>query len=87
MMLMYACFKIGAILSPLDLRLKDDEVVRDLNKIEPKAFSSWARRRCETFGRQGEPSRKGAPPLNTWCSSRLIPNLVTSWRGPSASQR
>ncbi|RPJ21234.1 MAG: long-chain fatty acid--CoA ligase, partial [Desulfobacteraceae bacterium] len=32
MMLMYACFKIGAILSPLDLRLKNEEVVRDLNK-------------------------------------------------------
>lgn len=38
MMLMYACFKIGAILAPLDLRLKEDEVVRDLAKIEPKAF-------------------------------------------------
>ncbi|MBN2179165.1 MAG: acyl--CoA ligase [Deltaproteobacteria bacterium] len=36
--LMYACFKIGAIIAPLDVRLKDDEVVRDLHKIEPKAF-------------------------------------------------
>jgi acyl-CoA synthetase (AMP-forming)/AMP-acid ligase II len=38
MMLMYACFKIGAIFAPLDLRLKPEEVVRDLAKIEPKAF-------------------------------------------------
>ncbi len=38
MMLMYACFKIGAILAPLDVRLQEDEVVRDLDKIEPKAF-------------------------------------------------
>jgi fatty-acyl-CoA synthase len=38
MMLMYACFKIGAILAPLDVRLQEDEVVRDLGKIEPKAF-------------------------------------------------
>ncbi len=36
--LMYACFKIGAIIAPLDVRLKEDEVVRDLGKIEPKAF-------------------------------------------------
>ena len=36
--LMYACFKIGAIISPLDVRLQNDEVVRDLGKIEPKAF-------------------------------------------------
>ncbi|MCP3951283.1 MAG: acyl--CoA ligase [Desulfobacterales bacterium] len=38
MILMYACFKIGAIIAPLDLRLQDNEVVRDVNKIEPVAF-------------------------------------------------
>lgn len=36
--LMYACFKIGAIIAPLDARLKEEEVVRDLAKIRPKAF-------------------------------------------------
>jgi fatty-acyl-CoA synthase len=36
--LWYACFKIGAIIAPLDARLQNDEVVRDLDKIEPKAF-------------------------------------------------
>ena len=38
MILMYACFKIGAIIAPLDVRLLEDEVVRDVNKIEPVAF-------------------------------------------------
>lgn len=38
MALMYACFKIGAIMAPLDVRLQDEEVVRDINKIAPKAF-------------------------------------------------
>jgi acyl-CoA synthetase (AMP-forming)/AMP-acid ligase II len=38
MALMYACFKIGALLAPLDVRLQDAEVVRDVNKIAPKAF-------------------------------------------------
>jgi fatty-acyl-CoA synthase len=38
MALMYACFKIGAIMAPLDVRLQDAEVVRDVNKITPKAF-------------------------------------------------
>jgi len=38
MILMYACFKIGAIIAPLDLRLQDDEIVRDVGKIEPVAF-------------------------------------------------
>lgn len=37
-MLMYACFKIGAIVAPLDVRLKDEEVVRDIEKIKAKAF-------------------------------------------------
>ncbi len=36
--LAYACFKIGAIYAPLDLRLKKDEVKRDLDKIKPKLF-------------------------------------------------
>jgi fatty-acyl-CoA synthase len=36
--LMYACFKIGAICAPLDVRLKEHEVVRDLDKIKPCAF-------------------------------------------------
>ena len=36
--LMYACFKIGAIIAPMDLRLKKEEIVRDINKIAPKAF-------------------------------------------------
>ncbi|MEN8122579.1 MAG: AMP-binding protein, partial [Bacteroidota bacterium] len=38
MALMYACLKIGAIFAPLDLRLKKEEVRRDLDKIKPKMF-------------------------------------------------
>lgn len=36
--LMYACFRIGAIFAPLDVRLSDTEVVRDINKIRAAAF-------------------------------------------------
>lgn len=36
--LIYACFKAGAIIAPLDIRLKENEVVRDLDKIKPVAF-------------------------------------------------
>lgn len=36
--IMYACLKIGAIFAPLDLRLKKEEVRRDLDKIKPKMF-------------------------------------------------
>ena len=34
----YACFKIGVIHAPLDLRLKAPEVVRSLSLVEPKGF-------------------------------------------------
>jgi len=34
----YACFKIGVIHAPLDMRLKADEVVRSLGLIEAKGF-------------------------------------------------
>jgi fatty-acyl-CoA synthase len=36
--LMYACFRIGALFATLDIRLKEQEVVEDLKKIDPKAF-------------------------------------------------
>jgi fatty-acyl-CoA synthase len=36
--LMYACYRIGAILAPLDPRLKSGEVDRCFKQIKPKAF-------------------------------------------------
>lgn len=36
--IMYACLKIGAIFAPLDLRLKKEEIRRDLDKIKPNIF-------------------------------------------------
>ena len=35
----YACFKIGAILAPIDLRLAPGEVVRALDILRPRAFA------------------------------------------------
>ena len=37
-MLTYACATVGAIMTPLDVRLMPNEVIRDMNKIEPVAF-------------------------------------------------
>jgi len=51
---MYACFKIGAIIAPLDLRLKEDEVVRDLGKIKPKAFFFLGKTPVIDFTKIGE---------------------------------
>ena len=54
---MYACFKIGAIIAPLDLRLKEDEVVRDLGKIKPKAFFFLGKTPVIDFTKIGEAVR------------------------------
>lgn len=37
-LLVYGCLKAGAIISPLDVKQQAGEVIRDLDKIEPKAF-------------------------------------------------
>lgn len=54
---MYACFKIGAIIAPLDLRLKEEEVVRDLGKIRPKAFFFLGKTPVIDFTKIGEAVR------------------------------
>jgi len=61
LMLMYACFKIGAIIAPLDVRLSASEVVRDVNKIEPKAFFFLGNTPVRDFREVGEAVRKGCP--------------------------
>ncbi len=59
MALMYACFKIGAIIAPLDLRLSENEVVRDVNKIEPKAFFFLGETPVRDFREVGKAVQKG----------------------------
>ncbi|WP_028315906.1 class I adenylate-forming enzyme family protein [Desulfatibacillum aliphaticivorans] len=36
--LTYGCATVGAVISPLDVRLQDHEIIRNMNKIEPVAF-------------------------------------------------
>lgn len=36
--LIYACYRIGIIIAPLDLRLKTEEVISSLKQINPKAY-------------------------------------------------
>ncbi len=59
LILMYACFKIGAIIAPLDVRLTETEVVRDINKIEPKAFFFLGNTPVKDFRAMGKAVQKG----------------------------
>lgn len=60
-LLMYACFKIGAIIAPLDVRLKEAEVVRDLSKIKPKAFFFLGNTPLRDFREVGKAVQEGCP--------------------------
>ncbi len=61
MALMYACFRLGAIFAPLDVRLKDEEVVRDINKIEPRAFFFLGATPVRDFRTAAAAVREGCP--------------------------
>ncbi len=59
--LMYACFKIGAIIAPLDVRLKEAEVVRDLNKIKPRVFFFLGETPLRDFREVGQAVKESCP--------------------------
>ena len=61
MILMYACFKIGVIIAPLDVRLTEEEVVRDVNKISPKAFFFLGSTPIRDFRQTGRAVQNGCP--------------------------
>jgi fatty-acyl-CoA synthase len=61
MALMYACFKIGAIFAPLDVRLLENEVVRDINKIDASAFFFLGNTPVKDFRKVGKAVKEGCP--------------------------
>jgi len=61
MALMYACFKIGAMIAPLDVRLSENEVVRDINKIDASAFFFLGETPVRDFRMVGKAVLEGCP--------------------------
>lgn len=59
--LMYACFMMGAIVAPVDVRLKEAEVVVELNKIMPKMFFFLGNTPLRDFRQVGQTVREGCP--------------------------
>jgi len=62
--LMYACFKTGAVFAPLDLRLKKEEIKRDLDKIKPKIFFFHGKTPIIDFNEIGEYIRDNCDYVN-----------------------
>ena len=59
--LAYACFKIGVIHTPLDLRLKGPEVVRSLDLVKAKGFAFLGKTPVVDFSPLGQLVRQQCP--------------------------
>ena len=57
----YACFKIGVIHAPLDLRLRPAEVLRCLNLIRARGFAFLGRMPAADFRELGRAVKQGCP--------------------------
>ena len=57
----YACFKIGVIFAPLDLRLKAPEVIRSLDIIKAKAFAFLGKTERADFSELGKAVMEKCP--------------------------
>jgi len=53
----YACFKIGAIIVPLDMRLKPNEVLRCVSLVKAKVYAHLGETDVADFGRVAEAVR------------------------------
>lgn len=61
----YACFKLGVIHAPLDLRLKPAEVIRCLNLIGAKGYAFLGTVRGIDFGELGRAAKAHCPTVRT----------------------
>jgi fatty-acyl-CoA synthase len=57
----YACFKIGVIYTPLDLRLKGPEVIRSLSLIKAKGYAFLGQTPNADFGELGKAVQANCP--------------------------
>ncbi len=72
----YACFKIGVIIAPLDLRLKTDEVRRCFDKIRPKAYFFLGKTPVADFRPMVKELMRHAPYCETWVQFQKEDDLI-----------
>lgn len=57
----YACFKIGVVFVPLDLRLKGPEVIRSLSLIKAKGYAFLGKTEVADFSQLGKAVKENCP--------------------------
>ena len=85
--LMYACLKIGAIFAPLDLRLKKEEIKRDLDKIKPKMFFFHGKTPIINFNEIGEHVRDNCKYINHFVQVLADPKKEKAIEGAITVQK
>ena len=74
--LMYACYRIGVILAPLDLRLKIAEIRYAMGKIAPRAYFFLGKTPMADFRPMVEEVMKTTPSITTWVQVQKEADLV-----------
>ncbi len=64
--LMYACFRIGVIIAPMDIRLKETEVLYSIGKINPKAVFFLGKTPVTDFRPMIADVMKDVPSVSLW---------------------
>lgn len=74
--LIYACYRTGIIVAPLDLRLKAQEIQYCFDKIEPKAYFFLGQTPVADFRPIISEVMKGSPYVKTWVQFQKEADLV-----------
>ncbi|TAL32742.1 MAG: long-chain fatty acid--CoA ligase [Spirochaetes bacterium] len=74
--LMYACFRIGIIISPLDLRLKTAEIQYCLDKLKPKAYFFLGKTPVADFRPMIQELMPKSPYVKQWVQFQKEANLI-----------
>jgi len=73
-LLVYGAFKIGAIVAPLDLRLKAHEIVRSIQLINPKIYFFLGKTPIMDFRPMIEKVKEECPQINYWVQFTVDPS-------------
>lgn len=74
--LMYACYRIGVIVAPLDLRLKAKEIQYCFDKIKPKAYFFLGKTPVADFRPMIKDVMAGSPYVKHWVQFQKEADLI-----------
>lgn len=87
----YACFQIGVIHAPLDLRLKAPEVIRSLGLIQAKVFAFLGRTPVADFAELGKAVQQHCPYVEHLIQfsppEEVIPGAVSAYQLAAEAQQ